>query len=240
MATLLLRLAAPLQSWGTDSKFEIRNTAREPSKSGVIGMLAAALGRERGADLEDLKRLRFGVRVDQEGELLHDYHIASIRGYGPSVEKTKQFDKKPFITHRYYLSDAIFLVGLESEDRDFLSMLENAIRKPVFSLFLGKRSCPPSMPILIGIRDEDLLTSLQKEDWLAAEWQRKRILKKGGTLRILLDAQEDQQGVKIKDIPISFDPRNRRFQSRNTIMKNIELGSIQPNVTEHDAMKELR
>ena len=240
MATLLLRLAAPLQSWGTDSKFEIRNTAREPSKSGVIGLLAAALGRERDADLEDLKRLRFGVRVDQEGELLHDYHIASIRGYGPPVERIKQYDKKPFITHRYYLSDAIFLVGLESEDRDFLSMLENAIRKPVFSLFLGRRSCPPSMPILIGIRDEDLLTSLQKENWLAAEWQRERILKKGGTLRILLDSQEEQQGAKIKDSPISFDPRNRRFQYRNTIMKNIDLGSIKPNVTEHDAMKELR
>ena len=114
MATLLLRLAAPLQSWGTDSKFEIRNTSREPSKSGVVGLLAAALGRKRDANLEDLNRLRFGVRVDQEGELLHDYHIASIHGYGPMIEKIKNYDKKPFITHRYYLSDAVFLVGLES------------------------------------------------------------------------------------------------------------------------------
>jgi len=44
MATLLLRLAAPLQAWGADSKFETRKTAREPTKSGVIGLLAAALG----------------------------------------------------------------------------------------------------------------------------------------------------------------------------------------------------
>lgn len=44
MATLLLRLAAPLQSWGSDSKFETRKTGREPTKSGVVGLLAAALG----------------------------------------------------------------------------------------------------------------------------------------------------------------------------------------------------
>ena len=43
MATLLLRLAAPLQAWGADSKFETRKTNREPTKSGVIGLLAAAL-----------------------------------------------------------------------------------------------------------------------------------------------------------------------------------------------------
>ena len=48
MAVLLLRLAAPMQSWGTDdSKYETRKTEREPSKSGVIGMLAAALGYKR-------------------------------------------------------------------------------------------------------------------------------------------------------------------------------------------------
>ena len=47
MATLLLRLAAPLQSWGADSKFEVRKTNREPTKSGVLGLLAAALGYRR-------------------------------------------------------------------------------------------------------------------------------------------------------------------------------------------------
>ena len=78
MATLLLRLAAPLQSWGADSKFEIRKTNREPTKSGVIGLLAAALGLARDDDqaLQRLNGLRFAVRVDQEGELLVDYHIA--------------------------------------------------------------------------------------------------------------------------------------------------------------------
>ena len=65
MATLLLRLAAPLQSWGTDSKFEVRKTGREPTKSGVVGLLATArgIGREEPERLEPLRRLRFAVRV---------------------------------------------------------------------------------------------------------------------------------------------------------------------------------
>ena len=67
MATLLLRLAAPLQSWGMDSKFETRKTGREPTKSGVVGLLAAAcgIGREAPGRLAPLTALRFGVRVDQ-------------------------------------------------------------------------------------------------------------------------------------------------------------------------------
>ena len=72
MATLLLRLAAPLQSWGADSKFETRKTNREPTKSGVIGLLAAALGlrRDDAAGLARLNGLNFAVRADREGSLL--------------------------------------------------------------------------------------------------------------------------------------------------------------------------
>ena len=75
MATLLLRLAAPLQSWGVSSKFEIRETTKEPTKSGVIGLVAAALGRSRDESVEDLSCLKFGVRIDQEGELLRDFQM---------------------------------------------------------------------------------------------------------------------------------------------------------------------
>ena len=67
MGTLLLRLAAPIQAWGVEAQFEIRKTGREPTKSGVVGLLAAALGRGRDVPPDDLNVLRFGVRVDQEG-----------------------------------------------------------------------------------------------------------------------------------------------------------------------------
>ena len=78
MAVLVLRLAGPLQSWGVSSKFNIRESGTEPSKSGVIGMVAAALGRRRGDSIEDLAALRFGVRRDQPGTVTRDFHMAHV------------------------------------------------------------------------------------------------------------------------------------------------------------------
>ena len=102
MATLLLRLAAPLQAWGADSKFETRKTNREPTKSGVIGLLAAALGlrRDESEGLARLTGLRFGVRVEREGQLLVDYHTTKT-----------QDEKNSYVTYRHYLQDAVFLAG---------------------------------------------------------------------------------------------------------------------------------
>ncbi|MDE5757234.1 MAG: type I-E CRISPR-associated protein Cas5/CasD, partial [Allobaculum sp.] len=100
MPTLLLRLAGPLQSWGTDSRFETRRTEKMPTKSGVIGMIASALGRNREENVFDLNELQFGVRIDQPGTIITDFHTA------------KKDSKTSYITKRYYLSDAVFLVGL--------------------------------------------------------------------------------------------------------------------------------
>ena len=152
MATLLLRLAAPLQSWGSDSKFETRKTDREPTKSGVVGLLAAALGLRRD-DTEGLARLnglRFAVRADQEGSLLVDFHTAKSRDTS-------------YVTYRHYLQDAVFLAGLESEDEALLRELEAALRHPVYPLYLGRRSCPPTLPLCLGIRQGSLLDVLRTE-----------------------------------------------------------------------------
>ena len=124
MSTLLLRLAGPMQSWGTDSKFDVRRTQREPSKSGVIGLIAAALGipRQDQEILHTLASLRFGIRVDREGTMIRDYHTAHP-GKG-----------SPYVTHRYYLSDAIFVAGLESKDEELLNKIGKALQAPVFPL----------------------------------------------------------------------------------------------------------
>ena len=135
MATLLLRLAAPLQAWGADSKFETRKTGREPTKSGVIGLLAAALGlrRDEREALLRLTGLRFGVRVEREGQLLVDYHTAKT-----------QDEKTSYVTYRHYLQDAVFLAGIESTDTALLQQLQQALLHPAFPLYLGRRCCPPT------------------------------------------------------------------------------------------------
>lgn len=141
MATLLLRLAAPLQAWGADSKFETRKTGREPTKSGVIGLLAAALGlrRDEREALLRLTGLRFGVRVEREGQLLVDYHTA----------KTKD-EKTSYVTYRHYLQDAVFLAGIESEDAALLQQLQQALLHPAFPLYLGRRLLPAYPAALSG------------------------------------------------------------------------------------------
>lgn len=233
MSTLLLRLAAPLQAWGYESKFETRRTSREPTKSGVIGLLAAAMGRSRDESVEDLCKLHFGVRVDHEGELLHDYHTVRLN------------ESKTYVTHRYYLSDAVFLVGLESEDEKWLQELNNAVLNPVFPLFLGRRSCPPTLPLSLGIRPCGLLEALQSEPWLISKYMQKRTNKGSDLkLRIITDADpRDTKAVRQKDSPVSFDPRKRQYGYRPVVEHNPITISIQTEFseysTEHDAMAEL-
>lgn len=224
MSTLLLRLAAPLQAWGTDSKFEVRRTNREPSKSGVIGLLAAALGLRRDADLTELSALRFGVRVDRNGEVIKDFHMAKA-------------DKTSYLTYRYYLSDAIFLVGLESEDRSFLEQIERALRNPCFPLFLGRRSCPPTLPLVLGIREDALETALRGEENQNKDL--KSIRQSHRYIRLDCGVGE-QEGAVVQDLPISFNPMKREFGYRRA--KEIWLRddvNREESADEHDAMAEL-
>ena len=224
MSTLLLRLAAPLQAWGTGSKFEVRRTNREPSKSGVIGLLAAALGLRRDADLSRLSALRFGVRVDRNGEVIKDFHMAKA-------------DKTSYLTYRYYLSDAIFLVGLESEDRSFLEQIERALRNPCFPLFLGRRSCPPTLPLVLGIREDALETALRGEENQNKDM--KSIRQSHRYIRLDCGAGE-QEGAVVQDLPVSFNPMKREFGYRRA--KEIWLRddvNTEESAEEHDAMAEL-
>lgn len=243
MATLLLRLAAPLQSWGADSKFETRKTNREPTKSGVIGLLAAALGLARDEDqaLQCLNGLHFAVRVDQEGQLLPDYHTAN----NPTPEQVQKGQKckasqtKTYVTRRYYLSDAIFLVGLESEDEALLQQLQQALTHPVYPLFLGRRSCPPTLPLCLGIRTTGLLDTLEAEPSQVPAWRRHL----PAETRIVADATPSQPGaVPRQDLPLSFSPIHRQFGFRPVQEFRVQLATetAPQSETTHDPFAELR
>ena len=224
MSTLLLRLAAPLQAWGSDSRFETRRTGREPTKSGVIGLLAAALGRSRADSVDDLCRLRFGVRVDQEGQLLRDFHTAKS-------------DKTSYVTRRYYLSDAVFLVGLEDEDEEYLRSLEHALRNPAFPLFLGRRSCPPTLPLCLGMRDDSLEQALRAEPSLVPVCRGDTKKRK---IRVLLETGPETYGAVVQqDLPLSFSPEHRQYGYRAVREEVWDTVPI-PEPTEHDPFEELR
>jgi len=159
MLTLRMRLAGPMQSWGTRSRFTQRDTDIEPSKSGVLGLVCAALGIDRG-DWDSLKLLtylRMGVRVDQPGVLRCDYQTA--QDYDPANPARVRATS---VTQRYYLADAAFLVGLEGDNRTLLEKIDSALRNPHWPLYLGRKAYLPSKPVFLdpGVLDVDLETAL--------------------------------------------------------------------------------
>lgn len=169
VATLRLWLAGPLQSWGTSSRFEVRTTDLWPSKSGVIGLLAAALGRARSEPVDDLAALRFGVREVHAGSVLRDFHTVGA-GFGAGgVAVASGAGRRGIVSERYYLQDAAFVVGFEGPDRAFLDRLREGVGSPRWPLALGRRSCPPADPLV----DDDALIALPLRDALAAPWSPK-------------------------------------------------------------------
>lgn len=163
---LLLRLAGPMQSWGTQSRFSIRDTGQEPSKSGVIGLLCTALGRDRAEPVEDLAALRMAVRVDFEGKMGRDYHTAL------DVLRASGGLKDCETSQRYYLADADFLVGLQGENPALLLRLDEALGRPVWPLFLGRKAFPPAIPVRVPdglFESEGLEEVLKNYPWPCPE-----------------------------------------------------------------------
>ncbi len=161
MDTLVLKLAAPLQSWGDSSRFSERNTRHEPTKSGVIGLLASALGRYRTDNIDDLSDILFGVRIDQPGHFEDDYQTAHTMKL---ENKTNQmvFKETMPLSHRFYLSDAVFVACLQVE-ASISQQYAEAFIHPAFPLFLGRRSCPPACKVLLGVYKEcDLVKALDR------------------------------------------------------------------------------
>jgi CRISPR system Cascade subunit CasD len=208
MPTLLLRLAGPMQSWGTTSRFDQRDTGKEPSKSGVIGLLAAALGidRENWCDLEPLTQLMMGVRHDRPGVPKRDYQTA--QGI-ISADRSKIHETA--VTTRDYLADAVFLVGLEGLDCALLESAHAALRNPVWPLALGRKSYVPSEPVWLdsGVVDAPLFDALATWPWIATPRKWENPPEK---LLVSLESQ-DGTGALRMDQPLSSFAE-RRFGAR--------------------------
>ena len=166
--TLFLRLEGPLQSWGERSRWSVRDTAPEPTKSGVVGLLGCALGINDDAGLRKLsEHLRMGVRCDSPGTSIVDYHTVG-GGYDESVMLTAQGKLKyssgrPHTeqTWRRYLCDAAFLVALQGPP-DLIARLAEAIQAPHWPIYLGRKSCVPTRPPFDGMGEfADLESALE-------------------------------------------------------------------------------
>lgn len=177
----LLRLSAPMQSWGTKSHFNIRDTGREPTKSGVVGLVCSTLGICRddppnmgSPSLLDIAALRFGVRVDREGQLRYDFQTAgcgTFNGEKYGIVKTDGKLGAGKLSWRYYLADAVFLVGFEGPEPIIQKILA-AAKTPRWFVFLGRKAFVPSESLTLrdgGLRDGPLESALRDEPWLIRE-----------------------------------------------------------------------
>lgn len=224
MGTLLLQLVGPMQSWGVQSHFTHRDTGLEPSKSGVIGLICAALGKPRDENhpdnalkpsLEQLAKLRMGVRVDREGLVQCDYHTANnvMKAGGKPFSGLKGTE----LSDRFYLADAAFLVGLESDDHDLLSQLDESLQHPVWMLYLGRKAFVPGLPVRLrdGLKlEQDLESALRTYPRIAnPRYQQLN----GGThqyeARMMLEDSEHGSIVR-PDQPVAFDKGNRKHMDR--------------------------
>lgn len=243
MSVLLLRLAGPLQAWGDSSRFSRRMTRREPTRSGILGMLAAAQGRRRTDPIEDLLTLRFGVRTDQPGRVLRDFQTARSLDGSTSMP----------LSERYYITDGVFLAGVEGDD-GLIDGLSGAVRSPKFPLYLGRRSCVPARPVFAGVVGGGLERALESAPWQASEWfQRQQARRSSGeSYRCPLsldgvnpgdiDADSNTSVERVRDIPVSWDPRRREYDWREVLHTEVQMpASPAPSTraTRHDPWEEL-
>ncbi len=240
MATLLLRLAGPMQSWGTQSRFSIRDTALEPSKSGVIGLLCAALGKPREEKPEDgfptlfqLASLKMGVRVNHPGTVKRDFqtaggtHLKANKDYG--VIKADAKSRGTVVSERFYLSDADFLVGLESSDQALLERLANALARPYWQLCLGRKAFVPALPVYIanGLYNSELLETLKTHPWdelVKYPKHKHKDNEQPKQLQVIVEVTEDisNKAHEVRnDVPISF--ADRRFTIRHVYTDYIDI-----------------
>lgn len=230
MAVIALRLGGPLQAWGSPQRLDRwRRTEQAPTKSAVVGIVAAALGRLRGADISDLAALRFGVRADRPGERIEDFHtVSSIfddkgrfapgRGRLPTAAGGYlSADVSTKITCRHYLADACFVAALEGDD-ETVRAADEALTRPAFPLYLGRRSCPPDRPLRLGVHDGTLEEVLASLPWKATP-------RRGDPAHIHCETLvEDPTGDLVSaDQPRSFHPVSRSYGRRTSKVFAITL-----------------
>ncbi len=160
-ASLFMRLEGPRQSWGIRAIGRYRRTHRVPTKSGVIGLLGAALGlsrQELNRRLDVFSALTMGVRVDRAGRVEEDYHTVGARlgvlAADGTIKKTASTRApEAIISRREYVTDASFLVVLSATGKlvPLVDELAVALQNPKWPLFLGRKRCVPGTRVFAGV-----------------------------------------------------------------------------------------
>ena len=214
-----------MQSWGERARWSVRDTAPEPTKSGVIGLLGCALGVKDDTTLRDMSRaLRMGVRCDQPGARIIDYHTVG-GGYAQPALLTAEGKRKlssgaPHTeqTWRYYLCGAAFLVALQGEP-SLISTLADAVQSPHWPFFLGRKSCPPCRPPYDGTGNFEGLEMALRE-WGQGAGLSAVEVQPQAAVRAVIECAPDTPGAVRRRDEIG-SRAHRTFEPRYTVDKRI-------------------
>ena len=229
MKHLALYLRAPLQSWGASSKFGDRGTLDAPTRSGLLGLLAAACGIDKNdaaRDREWLERaakLSLSVLAFRRGDRMSDYHTVGAR-----YDRDDPWQKRMIpvtsegksrgtdLTRRDYLTDSVFGAVLSGDDV-LIAEMATALADPVWGVWFGRKSCIPTEPILVGTFDSDEEARKALDARLRASLERGggKVAGKGEDEAVkfdLLEAAVEDAEETLLDVPVSFN--RREFHAR--------------------------
>ncbi len=228
---ILFRLEGVLQSWGEHSRFDYRDSAPMPSKSGIVGMIGCAMGLKRGSEhlFEISERIRMAVRCDRPGKTHIDYHTvtadrAILNAKGEAKKDSVGKVCKTIASYRTYLQDAFYLAAIET-DRELAKEIDQAFQNPCWPIYLGRKSCVPSSPVYIGIREYASLEEAMNRYPLAkgrTEREQKHMESSKIKERIYYEIESvDGRGYERTDE--LMDASERSFVSRHVILVRKEV-----------------
>lgn len=191
---LLLRLEGPLQSWGERARWDFRDSAPFPTKSAVIGLIACAMGLPRGSSeiTEMHSSLKMGVRADRAGTVMTDYHtVSGVIKTASGGQRGNKGEITTIVSQRQYIQDGAFLVALSGK-MEILQKCTNALKEPVWPIFLGRKSCPPTRPVYERLTEE--------YDALSDALHREPVAKRSDGRALLCEVEDDQGTITRRDI----------------------------------------
>ena len=223
MKYLALFLRAPMQSWGAASKFGDRGTLDVPTRSGLLGLLAAACGIDKNDEpnerewLAKADKLSLTVLAFRRGNRMTDYHTVGAHYDKDNAWQKRMIpttaDSKPRgtdLTRRDYLTDSVFGAMLSGDDMLVVEMA-TGLANPVWGVWLGRKSCIPTEPILAGVfgsAEEAEVALLERFRRTATPSD----IDKCSVVFSVLETTTDNAEETTLDIPVSF--ARREFHAR--------------------------
>ncbi|MFW0121586.1 type I-E CRISPR-associated protein Cas5/CasD [Rothia sp. CCM 9419] len=239
-SSVYLRLAGPLQSWAGESVTgNIVNTGKLPTPSALRGLLAGALGYQRGQWPQWLENVEFTIRVERPVQYTDDFQtinppfgkeklfrrrILPLHGKRVSSDTSLSFtpDKrsKTAIVNRTYLADSEFIVRITAEDKT--EEIDAALRSPQFSTYLGRKAFPAVFPFYLGVGDSDEISKIPTVKRKQRREQRSTVQEAGAegsaTVTIYQFVDDAPNGGELTRVPVVQD-RNTWLEKTAELLK---------------------